>query len=102
MFHCTHENFHNLYALSKLVLNHWDLRYKEVYIKMAVADLISAWIVPFIAPIILASVDRLNDIKEILDRLKDLSEARERDGGVLIYQRVPTPRVLSAAVHLDG
>ncbi|KAF4637142.1 hypothetical protein G7Y89_g952 [Cudoniella acicularis] len=119
---------------------------------MAVADLISAWLLPFIAPIILyfarqyaihkgwlnapsnpsnnidretlvvlkailrvlqdidgninrhheESVDSLNDIKESLDRLKTLSEARERDGGMLIYQRVPTPQVSSAAVHLDG
>jgi hypothetical protein len=34
-------------------LNHWDLRNKEVYIQMAVADLILAWLLPFIAPIIL-------------------------------------------------
>lgn len=119
---------------------------------MAVADLVSAWLLPFIAPIILyfarqyaihkgwlnapsnpsddidrrtldvlnavlkalrgidgnisghreELVDSLNDTKESLDRLKELSEARERDGGMLIYQRVPTPHVPSAAVHLDG
>lgn len=44
----------------------------------------------------------LNDIKGNLDRLKQLSEARERDSGMLIYQRIPTPHVSSAAVHLDG
>ena len=136
----------------KLVFHHWDLRYKEVYIKMAVADLVSAWLLPFIAPIILyfarqyaihrgwlnmpsnpsddidrqtlevlsailealrgidgnisghreELVDGLNDIRGSLDRLKELSEAHERDGGMLIYQRVPTPHVSSAAVHLDG
>jgi hypothetical protein len=48
------------------------------------------------------SVESLNDIKGSLDRLKELSEARERDGGMLIYQRVPTPHVPSAAAHLDG
>ncbi len=151
-FHCTHENFQNLHALSKLVLHHWDLRYKEVYIQMAVADLIAAWLLPFIAPIILyfarqyairkgwlsapsnppndidcqtldalnavldalrgidrnisrhrqESVASLNGIKESLDRLTELSEAREMDGGMLIHQRVPTPHVPSAAVHLDG
>ncbi len=116
---------------------------------MAVADLVSAWLLPFIALIILyfarqyaihqrwlnapsnpsddidrrtldvlndvletlrsidgnisghreEFVDSFNDIKESLDRLKELSEARERDGGMLIYQRVPTPRVPSAAVY---
>lgn len=43
-----------------------------------------------------------NDIKESLDRLIQLSEARERNGGMLIYQRIPTPHVPSAAEHLDG
>ena len=119
---------------------------------MAVADLISVWLAPFIAPIflyfarqyaihkgwlnapsnpsddidrqtvdvlkaaleVLRDIDRnigehreefvesLNDIKGSLDRLKELSEARERDGGMLIYQRVPTPHIPSAAAHLDG
>jgi hypothetical protein len=128
------------------------LRYKEAYIKMAVEDLVSAWLLPFIAPIILyfarqyaihkgwlnepsnpsADIDRqtlkvlsavlealhgidgnisghreelvasLNDIKGSLDRLKELSEAHRKYGGMLIYQRVPTPHVSSAAVHLDG
>jgi hypothetical protein len=48
------------------------------------------------------SVDNLNGIKESLDRLKELSEASERGGGMLIYQRVPTPRVSIATAHLDG
>jgi hypothetical protein len=110
---------------------------------MAVADSIAAWLLPFIAPIILyfdrqcairmewlsepsnpsdatehqtvdalvdvlealqginrnisghreESVASLNGIKGSLDRLKELSEARERDGGMLIYQRIPTPHV---------
>jgi len=119
---------------------------------MAVADLISAWLPSFIAPIILyfagqyafrkgwlsapstpsdeithqsldvlrevhgvlqdiktditrhreGSAESLRDIKGSLDRLKELGEARERDGGMLIYQRVPLPHVPSAAAHLDG
>jgi hypothetical protein len=119
---------------------------------MAVANLISVWLAPFIAPIflyfarqyaihkgrlnapsnpsddidrqtldvlkavleVLRGIDRnisehreefvesINDIKGILDRLKELSEARERDGGMLIYQHVPTPHVPSAAAHLDS
>ncbi|KAH6671103.1 hypothetical protein B0J14DRAFT_669986 [Halenospora varia] len=42
----------------------------------------------------------LNAIKENLDRFIELGEARERDGGMLIYQRVP--HVPSAAVQTEG
>ncbi len=118
---------------------------------MAVADLISAWLLPFIAPIALyfardwairkgwlkadnplndtghrtlvaieavtsalnridrnisgfreESADSHNGIKECLERLKELGEARERHGGMLIYQRIPTPHVPRAAVSPDG
>ena len=51
-FHCTHANFQSLHALSKLLnFHYWDLCW-EVYIRMAVADVVSAWLVAFIAPIL--------------------------------------------------
>ncbi|RDW92226.1 hypothetical protein BP5796_01620 [Coleophoma crateriformis] len=123
---------------------------------MAVADLISAWFLRCIAPIILyfarqyaihrgwlratpippvspadmnreillalqdilwahradhenirsllaESLDTLKDIRGAMDRSNELGEARERDGGMPIYQHIPTLRVpRAAAAHLDG
>ncbi|KAL3423630.1 hypothetical protein PVAG01_05377 [Phlyctema vagabunda] len=118
---------------------------------MAVAEVISAWLPAFLAPIILyfardfaihrgwlnpphapksvedsfrtltkeiqylnKNIDGLRKenvaaaavasegAQNIVERLNELGEAHQRDGGALIHQRVPRSPVPSAAAHLDG
>jgi hypothetical protein len=50
-----------------------------------------------------ALTDTLQDLSQGVGRLRELGEARSREGGVLIYQRMPIPPLPGAAAHpVDG
>ena len=50
-----------------------------------------------------ALTDTLEDLSQGVGRLRELGEARSREGGVLIYQRMSIPPVPGAAAHpVDG
>ena len=47
----------------------------------------------------LALTDTLEELSQGVSRLRELGEARSRESGVLIYQRMPVPPVPGAASH---